>query len=190
MPSQLPKSTIIRNGLRSNYYKTLNHQDSKPTKFVSLITILLVHRSFARSFSVVNVARANPLARCHRSTGEYSNLMMTKMRITTIDCPTTSIGSANNTKRRKKRNRRSKLFRSLRLYRIIHFRRRPYLSLNPWPKRRRPVNQSKRNRRHTRRFSVISTLINFSRNCYRHRARRNRPRATANHPIPVTITPV
>ena len=80
LPTELPKQTFIKNGLRSNYYKTSVDQKFEIYKSKKL---------------VLNVDVVNLLVLFHHSTLEYSNLMMINLLILIIAFPMISIGKIN-----------------------------------------------------------------------------------------------
>ncbi len=55
LPSQLPKQYFIKNGLRSNYYKTSNDHESKSVRFVYHLSFMKIQRKiFLYMFSHKN----------------------------------------------------------------------------------------------------------------------------------------
>lgn len=94
LPDELPKQNFIKNGLRSNYYKSSVNIDSKSTRFV------LDHRLpslFTPShFSVKRLdpifAVPNRLVLYLHSTPDYSNPLTRTSPISTIDYPMIFIG--------------------------------------------------------------------------------------------------
>lgn len=99
LPSRLPKPCFIKNGLRSNYYKTANDKNVKSTRFISISSL-----SFPKTFSlllllvikIVLNGGDNLQVYYHHFILEYLNRMKINHLTLIINFPMIFIGFLNN----------------------------------------------------------------------------------------------